>query len=274
MKLGAVFSDPRIIATLRGRNLSDGVLELLHAVVQLAQRLQQRFQAVGSQMHLLDQLRRMPASQHQSPPGRFPQAIPLSLVDRQSVVVTVRSEQSCQRDQVGSQPCQQLFLAGRVGDRYLDCPIQSQLAVSHVLQHPDRLLNQEVVGQQRFSEAGATGINPAGNTDFIRPGKQGNLAHLCQVHTDRIIRRLARLAFAGSARFRLGLFPVAFERALCRLQAATVAGIMLSLDSTGHRAHSVSRIAISAGTHTGTWDTGFNRSSLSASSRKIPEQIF
>jgi hypothetical protein len=146
-----------------------------------------RHQFADAKVELLDQ------ADDFVPPGNEP-APGLSLFGRVAapaqglaIVDLVEPKQVLDRGQVGRDSLECPLLFGGVRDRDFDRPVEPQLAVLNLFQKIDRALQHEVVCQQRAAEVGPRAFDALGRGDFPLAVEHRDLAHLHQVHADRVV---------------------------------------------------------------------------------------
>ena len=84
-------------------------------------------------------------------------------------------------------PPQDLVLLEVLGDRDLDSPIEGEITLVDLLEHVDDQGQGEVALEHLAAELFAGDLDLLGEVDLLFPGEQGNLAHLGQVHANRIV---------------------------------------------------------------------------------------
>ena len=111
----------------------------------------------------------------------------LALADGDAIVVVVLLEQVAERGEVRPDPLEDAFLLAGVGDRDFDRTVEAELASRDFFEGFDGALQDVVGGQHRVAIAEARFFDLLGRGDFLGPVEERNLAHLHQVHADRIV---------------------------------------------------------------------------------------
>ncbi len=163
-------------------------LQRLHPLADFTEFLEQRLQAIGSQIHLFDQPHGLVATTDQAAPGGA------TLYGRERRLIAMRKSRWLRRSRwrnvcrLGPKRFMMLRLGAGVGHRHLDRPVQSQLAVAHLLQCLYGTLQNKVGRQHAVAVTSSRLLDLLGRIDFLDSLQQRNLAHLHQVHANRIIR--------------------------------------------------------------------------------------
>ena len=92
-----------------------------------------------------------------------------------------------QGHQVVRHPPQDLVLFQVLGDRHLDGAVEGELAVVDLLEDIDDQGQGEVALEHLAAEPLAGDLDPLGQVDFLLAGQEGDLAHLGQIHADRVV---------------------------------------------------------------------------------------
>ena len=126
--------------------------------------------------------RRLLRSASEAPAGR-----PVALADVRPEVAVVALHQVGQRRQVVRHPAEDLVLLQVLGHRDLDRPVERQLAVVDLLEHVDDQGQREVALEHLAAEPLAGDLDLLGQADLLVAGQERDLAHLGQVHPDRVV---------------------------------------------------------------------------------------
>ncbi len=163
-------------------------MQFLHAIGNVAQFVEQRLQAIGAQVHLLDQPHRLVSPADQPLPGLVAaRGSAQPLVDGHVEVALVAGQHVSQGLEIGTQPPHDVAFGRRVGDRHFDRAVQSQLTVKHLLQRQHGAVQHEVGREHGVAITAPSLFDLAGRPDFLRTFEQGNLSHLHQVHPHRVV---------------------------------------------------------------------------------------
>ena len=100
----------------------------------------------------------------------------------------LRTDVQVQRDALADGALVGLVLGGADLHR----PVERQVAVVHLLEDLDRRLKAVVALEHLRAENLAGDFDLLGQGDFLLAGEQGDLAHLGEVHADRVVDPLGR----------------------------------------------------------------------------------
>src|SRR5208282_1585670 len=177
---------PIFLAAVAGPQLPELGEQLFHADGDLLQPLHEGLDLLGPDRQFLDEVDRLEPAPlevgHQGqPPGR------LALADEDPEVAHVAFHQVLEGLQVMRHPPQDLVLLEVFGNRDLDGPIEGEITLVDLLEHVDNQGQGEVALEHLAAELLAGALDLLGEVDLLFPGEQGNLAHLGQVHANRIV---------------------------------------------------------------------------------------
>ena len=91
------------------------------------------------------------------------------------------------RPQIERHAAEDLSLLQTFGHRDFDRAVERHLADADLLENVDRRHERKVGIQQRPAKAAARDLDLLGQRNFLMPREQRDLAHLRQVHADRVI---------------------------------------------------------------------------------------
>ncbi len=111
----------------------------------------------------------------------------VAFADERLEVAGVAIHQVGQGDQVVRHPPQDLVLFQVLGDRHLHGAVEGELALVDLLEDIDDQGQREVALQHLATEPLAGDLDPLGQVDFLVAGQERNLAHLGQIHADRVV---------------------------------------------------------------------------------------
>jgi hypothetical protein len=161
--------------------------QLAHPGGDLLQPLHQGLDLLGADRQLLDQGDRLaPAvlqAQAQRPAGELVAARP----DVAPEVAVVAAHQEFERLQVVRHPAEDLVLLQVLGHRDLHRAVEGQLAAVDLLEDVDDQAQRVVALQDLAPEPLAGDLDLLGQADLLVAGQQRDLAHLRQVHADRVV---------------------------------------------------------------------------------------
>jgi hypothetical protein len=95
------------------------------------------------------------------------------------------------------QAAKDLILFQFVGNRNLHSAIERQFTSVNAFEDLVSELHYIIALEELCPESASRNFNSFGKADFFIPRQQGNLAHLRQVHANRIIGPSFRLFFSG-----------------------------------------------------------------------------
>ena len=208
-----------LAAGVVGVVLADALAEFVDPAAELLQGLDHRLDPLGAQAEFLDQPDRAAAAASQPAPRRPALGRRARLAGGDVVVAPVPLQQRFQRVQIVRQPAENLVLLELVGHRDLHGAVEGQLAVVDPPQHLHRRLHHVVAFQDLVAEPRAGHLDLLGQGDFLLPGQQRNLAHLRQIHANRIVGPgfvldAGQQVFGGQVQFGVVFFVVVQDRAV------------------------------------------------------------
>ena len=165
----------------------DLALDLLEPVDEAVERRDHRLDPLRPQAQFLDQPDNPFPSQSEPHPGQPPLHHPPLLRERDPVVGSVLGDQHLERPQVVRQPPQDLVLLQPVGYGHLDGAVEGELSAMNAAEHAECLLSDILTLEQLRPELGPRRLDLPGEEDLLGPGEQRDLAHLREIHPDRIV---------------------------------------------------------------------------------------
>ncbi len=173
--------------------LTHQLIDFVESAREFLQQADSGFDALCTQTEFFDQTNRTTTTTSQCTPSFRATAGRCTLAHRDFPVVTVAVEQRLQGFQVVWQTTNDLFFFQTIGHADLNGSVERQLAAVNLLQRLVGFDQYVVVLEQLRAEAAASFFDTFGQLDFLTTCQQRDLAHLRQVHSNRVVRPSFRL---------------------------------------------------------------------------------
>ena len=170
--------------------LGDLCFEVRHLMFDRNEFLEHRFESVGSEVHFLDQSDGFVASDDQATPSGSSFGDCTAAADGDMEVGVVAFEQVSEGFDIRTDPAHDRDFFRGVGHTHFDGSVKSQASIADLFEKFGRSLEHEVGSEHPVAVMESGLFDMSSRQEFLLAGEQGDLAHLHQVHADRVLGRI------------------------------------------------------------------------------------
>lgn len=228
LRHGGAFDEPGSMG------LGDLCFEGRHLMFDRNEFLEHRFESIGSEVHFLDQSYGFVASDDQATPGGSSFGDCRTAADGGMEVGVVAFEQVSEGFDIRTDPAHDRNFFRGVCHAHFDGSVKPQASIADLFEKFCRSLEHEVGSEHPVAVMESGLFDMSSGEDFFLAGEQGDLSHLHQVHTDRVLGRIDEAIVFGEEA--LGFFVRQVIVARTAWGAQRLGFIDIEFDSPGDHA--------------------------------------